>query len=260
MVENALEFMKKYEILVNFTSPIITAIIAVLNIIFVVLVFKLNSRLSQSKLSVLPLKTLYHNYVSLQNREDMYLVHLSEGSSNEKYKNKLPLLSDHEKVIGITLKNVGSLASSNIKITYTLKFYGTKFNYGTGLSSFDDLRREQRRVLLFSKKKHVKFAYMGADEEKTIGLIAIKGEYREIEVILNKIQANRFVYFKEKLRDRLFSRVIMSEYSHPSLKKPDDMPTKEYLTNLGADPIKFMNIEKSGVLTWVRNWFAEWRK
>lgn len=261
MLESVMEFMNKYEIFVKFSSPIITGLIAILNIFFVAAVFKLNSRLSQSKLSVFPLKTLLHTYASVTtNREDQYLINLSELETNKKHDNKLPLLSDHGKVLGIIVENVGSLASSNVKISYTLKLYGTKFNYKTGLSRFHDLKAEQKRVLLFKKKKHVKFAYMGADEKKVIGLVAIKGEYREVEVVLNKIQANRFVYFKEKLRDRLFSPIIMSNYIHPSLEKNNEMSTKDYLMNLGADPIKFLTTEKQGVLSWVRNWFVGWRK
>lgn len=244
MLDSIIGFMIKYEIIVKFIAPLVTALIAILNIIFVVLVFKLNSKLSQSKLSVVPFSSDLSSYnnISSSQKEDSFLIDLATISSLKKADNisKGPKAPDHRSVTGLVIKNDGSLASSNIVVVFTLKLYGTKFNYKTGLSWFNDLRRPSKRTRVFSKRKKVRISYMGAQEEKTIGLYLNRGEFREVEIVLNKIKGNRFVYFKNKFIDKFLNPTVMSHYIHPDLNKQSSISDKEFMILMGAKPEKFV--------------------
>lgn len=248
MLESIMDFMSKYEILVRFSSPIITGLIALLNIYFVFLVFKLNSKLSQSKLSVLPFSFSLADYKSFSasKRNDGSLINLEpivikkDGSDISKG----PVRRDRSTVTGFTVKNEGALASSNIVIVFTMRLYGTKFNYNTGTSFFYNLKRRTKRVLVFKRKKRIRIPYIGPNEEKFIGLFVNRGEFREVEIVLNKIKANRFVYFKEKFLDRFLNPVVMFHYVHPSLDQWEFMNDKEYMILLGADSEKIPKKEK----------------
>ena len=262
MLDSIMAFMTKYEIIVKFIAPLVTALIAILNIIFVVLVFKLNSRLSQSKLSVTP------SYLGVDRRsrfinnldEKYCMTRLTQTIRGlPKIDIDLPYSKDEFKTkdLIITIDNKGDLASSNIKVHLIFKGYGTKCKY----DEKNDLVSRVKRKLFYKKKRIIQVPYMGAGESRKISIVRLNGQFLEAELILCKIEANGHTYFKRRFFQRFINPVIISTYDNPWLDLNEEMTYEQRLNLYGVKnpKRKFKDpYPDKGGAKWLLNLFVEW--
>lgn len=276
-----MEFMSKYEIFVKFASPLLTTLIAALNITFVYFVFKFNRKMGQSKLSV---KTLLLDENSIPEK-DYLLLDKTYNLSYLHWINSvkgLPTISYEEmfqtktKLLTVTLDNQGELASTNIQVNLIFKAYRTRLREDmTRLDKALVVYQLNRKIpmspildrkCVFEKKITINVPYIGADENKRFVIVPIREQFRETELVLVNIKANGHTYFKRKFLQRFFRPVVINHYLHPVLERANfsDTDNKDIKKFIGADnPDKELDVPfstKRGIIDWLLSLFVEWRR
>lgn len=218
-IDKFVDFFDKFD-------PVTTAILAGLNLVLVMYVFRFTKKMSQSKLSISP-DVVYSAEIRLDEISDVKtdLSHDKEFFKEIEFKEEgFPLTNQRTlaETLFLKVKNRGDLPSTNIKIELSLKIYKTKIKYNK--NDPDDLD-----ILSQKRKKHVtemytiNIPYMGADEERLYDLFELYGQFRESELILLKIKANGHVYFREKIRNYFSNPTIINHYKHPKLDRLGDV-------------------------------------
>lgn len=217
-------------------DPFTTFALALFNFVFVVLVFRFNKKMSQSKLSI-SVDSIKSNTLIVFNGIDH-----ESGISHEKlYKRKLlfkeegfPIPGEVKNADTIFLKvtNRGDLPSTNIKISLELRVYKTKNTYikEKDAETLDVSKEKRERYITGENEKiNINIDYMGADEERRFDLFEIHGQIRELEIILLKIKANGHTYFKNNFVRRWYSPTMISYYKHPELSMLDNHDDPEMI-------------------------------
>lgn len=258
-----------------------STILSIISIFIAFSVFRFNKKMGYSKLSVTPLVSKYDNSIDLTHVDFNYELHelnwirpvkgLPEPmmSRIERDSNQGKLFDERftNQMLIIKLMNKGEIASTDIRISLVFKGYGSKIIYKK--DKIDELDFEVgKRKTFASLKIPIRLSYMGAGEEKLFYITDLKGQFREAELILCKIQANGHTYFKQKLLQRFFNRVVINHYFHPYLGGAADSSDLYALVGINndgdsedwEDPYKKNKWYKKGVLKWLQNLYAEWRK
>ncbi|TCI32752.1 hypothetical protein EVJ29_15175 [Exiguobacterium sp. SH4S7] len=215
-MDKVVELLVKSVGIIDKADPVLTIVLAGLNIWIVYRVYKFTQKMSQSKLSLSPefTATVFERLKrddKLDYDEEFYidLDFIGEG---------FPLENCHhgEETLSIKLKNRGDLPSTDIKILLELKVYKTQIEYDPqNLDSLDVIG--EKKELHTTKEFVITKGYMGADEEHLFKLVGIYGQFRESELILKEIKANGHVYFKEKTLNGSPKQAVIHHYKHPSL-------------------------------------------
>lgn len=261
------------EILKDYAG-VISAVVAFSNFCLASVIFKFNRKTSQSKLSVntsirSEFEPKFSNDIELDYTFNLDHLHWFDAVKGlpETYL-VIPDERFASKNLIMTLNNKGELASTNIKVILEFRGYGTKIPKKTNfigkiISSYKiefnkKIQPYFKRDLFHTEKIIVELPYMGADSNKNFSITLLRGQFREVELLLKKIEANGHTYFKGK-------NVVISHYEHPYLR--GSTSTDEYIKLIGVNnPDKNLEfythtrITYKGVLKWVRSLFAEWRK
>jgi len=259
-----------------------STILSIISIFIALTVFRFNQKMGYSKLSVLPLFTVEDHFADLSSPEYTYfskelsyfkrvkglptdVFDITYGDSEEEKKRGQALLSYfdsvfHPRTLTVKLRNKGELASTNIKIVLLFKGYGSSIKYSKNPIDVLDYKSHKRK--LFSRKKIVmQVPYMGADEEKDFMIVDLNGQFREAELILCKVRANGHTYFKEKLLDKMFNRVVINHYIHPYIGHAADSSDINTVLGIGNDDEQWVDpYKRKGWIKWLQNLYAEWRK
>lgn len=234
------------DLLTNYAS-LISVIIAVTNLYIVIEVFKFNRQTSQSKLSITPSlkpKLLYPISIKMdpkkadETREEhrKWVNDLDKSYHLTKVDYPpnapgLPMLEEKKvehgtvaksienlKVLSVSIKNMGDLASTNVHVKLLLKAYGTKNFYPSNMLSKELIDRE-----LFSKHEmNIRIPYMGANEERIFSICNLYGQFRETELSLLSIKSNGFTYIKNSILKNFFfpnSEIILNHYKMDQLNQ-----------------------------------------
>jgi len=255
-----------------------STILSLVSISIAFSVFRFNKKMGYSKLSVTPLLSKYDNSIDLTHVDFNYELRelnwiKSTKGLPEPMLSRVVRESDNGKLFDdrftpqmllIKLMNKGEIASTDIKVTLVFKGYGSKIIYKK--DSIDEFDFEVgKRKTFTSLKIPIKLSYMGAGEEKYYYIADLKGQFREAELILCKIQANGHTYFKQKLSQRFFNRVVINHYFHPYLSSaadPSDIYALVGINNHSEDWESPYPKKKwyEGVLKWLQNLYVGWRK
>lgn len=280
MIECAMAFMTKHEIILKYVSTIIATSIAILNIFLVRSVFKFNRKMGHSKLSI---KTSLINEKFASNRKPLldftynldYLLFIDQIKG-------LPVIDYQERTnmvknfLTVNLDNKGELPSTNIQVTLILKAYRTRLREETNKLDSIIINQQMKRKLpmspilerrfLFQKKIIIKIPYIGAEDNKKFVIAPIIEQFRETELILVKIKANGHTYFKRRFFQSFFRPVVINHHLHPFLENPpsDGSDLKKFIGAENPDQELSLffkeKFRKRRFSDWLLSLFAEWRR
>lgn len=220
----------------NVVVPLLTLVLAGLNILLLARVFKFDQKMSQSKLSLSPLtipsmflrmesgsglekmKLEINKKFYFQENKELNSEFTGEGFPVEDFRKE----QEERENLVIKVKNRGDLPSTNIKISLELAIYKTKIHYDSKDPDGIDILKECRE-LHTTKAFTIIEPYMGADEERYYALIELYDQFRESELILKSIEANGHVYFKAKRRILSSSPTIIHYHRHSKLDNLSDV-------------------------------------
>lgn len=192
--------------------PIISLVMAGINIWIAARVYKFTQKMSYSKLSLSPEPVSNEDWNKVNQANQDFKVAFAYREEG------FPLEENHGKdeTLFIRVKNRGDLPSMKIKIQMKLHIYKTEI--------VDTLTTETGEDFFTSKKKlhdifdiNITVDYMGADEERLFDIATLYGQVREVELVLLGIHANRHTYFEASEEDYLTSPTIVYHYKNPLL-------------------------------------------
>lgn len=192
--------------------PVISLIMAGINIWIATRVFNFTQKMSHSKLSLSPELILDEDWSKLnQTNQDfrLSLAYIEEGfpTGDSNTKNE---------TLFIRVKNRGDLPSMKINIQLKMHVYKTEIFESLPLSTGESFFKNKRKLHKI-RDINITIDYMGADEERLLAITSLYGQVREVELVLIGIHANKHTYFEASMEDYLSNPTIIYHYKHPLL-------------------------------------------
>lgn len=224
-IDEMITLTDKFDTVTTLALAFINVVLVFINVFLVIAVYRYTKKMSQSKISISP-----------ESRPSLLNVHEKKQMDKEiekaerdiNYYASFPDVKGEgfpidildtpkpSQTMSIRVKNRGDMPSTNIKIALKLKIYKTENKYDDKAPDLLDIV-ESKRKLHIEHNYDITVPYMGADEERVYELFEITSHFREFELLLEKIEANGFEYFKQKTEGSVVNPTIVRHYIHPKL-------------------------------------------
>ncbi len=180
----------------NFTD-VLQVVVAIVNVWFVVLVYKLTRKDINPKLYVTPRQNdVGYEYSKLVNEEILEVNFKEEG---------FPMIRMEEfKLWEISLANSSDLPATKIVMNYEVLIKKAKIKYGEN----DEIDVESYEFVPFEKfERTFTLDYLAPHDEINIPVLYLTGEFSEAEVYVNSLYSDERKYFKQK--------ILVDTFKHP---------------------------------------------
>lgn len=221
-------------------TPMVVAIVSLINLLVALKVYNLNKKNSHSKLSIMPSRFKF-DYLNgspeiaitqftpnLGFEDDEFLHDLRFDDSKETIDSQhnnfeeegFPTFDCHHEPFywGIRMSNKSDLPAIDI----TLKYHVNIYKFSNTYNEFDDIVATEE-ILYRCIPREVKIAYLAADEEKTFYFYDVHGEFASAELFVD--------VFKSKDRSFISKSVLIDRYRHPLLRNPPRTEDGEVILN-----------------------------
>lgn len=208
-------------------TPVVVAIVSLINLLVALKVYNLNKKNSHSRLSIMPsrFKFDYMNgspeikiteltpNLGFEDEEFLYDLRFDEskGTIDAQYNNfkeeGFVIYDRHHEPFywGIKMSNKSDLSAIDITLNYHVNIYKSSNTYN---ESGDILTTKE--VLYRKISRKVEIPYLAAGEEKTFYFFDVHGEFPSAELFVDT--------FKSKERSFISKSVLIDKYRHPSLR------------------------------------------
>ncbi|WP_039042965.1 hypothetical protein [Sporosarcina sp. ZBG7A] len=184
----------------NFTD-ILQVVVAIVNIWFVVLVYKLTRKDINPKLYVTPLQyDVGSEFSKLVNEEILEINFKEEG---------FPMIRMEKfKLWELSLANSSDLPATKIVLNYEVVIKKAKIKYG----EIDEIDVESYEFVPFDRfERTYTLDYLAPHDEIKIPVLYLTGEFSEAEVYVNSLYSDERRYFKQK--------ILVDTFKHPELDR-----------------------------------------
>lgn len=181
---------------------IITIISTVINVYFVILVYRLTQKDINPKLYVQPeILDAQHRYDKGVNAELDEIDYEQKG---------FPEIGHDTKLWQLKVVNIGDLPATNVKGEYSLTIKIARFDFGTDRADVINEKFVDYKTIV----KKFQYDYIAPDSEKILDIAYLKGEFPYADLKINKLISNERKFLNKK--------ILLETYEHPEFKTLQD--------------------------------------